>query len=68
MLTYADVCLRMLVAGIALVMHHLFSEFDAAVKNVNGLFKMDTIGDAYIAAAWMDSYALQVAFIALIQP
>jgi hypothetical protein len=58
----------MLVAGIALVMHHLFSEFDAAVKNVNGLFKMDTIGDAYIAAAWMDSYALQVAFIALIQP
>jgi hypothetical protein len=34
-------------------MHDLFSVFDEAVKAVDGLFKMDTIGDAYIAAAWL---------------
>lgn len=30
--------------GVASIMHHLFSSFDAAVKSVDGLFKMDTIG------------------------
>jgi len=35
---------------LANIMHELFSSFDAAVRTVDGLFKMDTIGDAYIAA------------------
>jgi hypothetical protein len=30
--------------GMANMMHHIFSSFDAAVKTVDGLFKMDTIG------------------------
>ena len=35
---------------LASIMHDLFSSFDKAVRTVEGLFKMDTIGDAYIAA------------------
>ena len=35
---------------LASIMHDLFSSFDKAVRPVEGLFKMDTIGDAYIAA------------------
>lgn len=34
-------------------MHKLFIAFDSAVKSSQGLFKMDTIGDAYIAAEWI---------------
>jgi len=32
----------------------IFSAFDRKVKKL-GLFKMDTIGDAYVAAGWLDS-------------
>ena len=35
---------------LALLMHKLFTYFDDTV-HANGLFKMDTIGDAYIVAA-----------------
>ena len=32
--------------------HHVFSSFDTCVQKLN-LFKMDTVGDAYIVAAWL---------------
>ena len=34
---------------LAILVHAIFSSFDAAVKNRN-LFKMDTVGDAYVVA------------------
>jgi class 3 adenylate cyclase len=37
---------------LAQTLHQLFSRFDATVRNLN-LFKMDTVGDAYIVAAWL---------------
>ena len=39
---------------LAKVMHYLFSAFDTCVQNL-GLFKMDTIGDAYVVAGWLHS-------------
>jgi hypothetical protein len=36
---------------VARLMHRLFSAFDAAVADA-GLFKMDTVGDAYVAAGF----------------
>ena len=33
-------------------MHQIFSQFDSTVRGLN-LFKMDTVGDAYIVAAWL---------------
>jgi class 3 adenylate cyclase len=33
-------------------MHEIFSQFDSTVRGLN-LFKMDTVGDAYIVAAWL---------------
>ncbi len=36
----------------ARLMHRLFSAFDAAVTGA-GLFKMDTVGDAYVAAGFL---------------
>ena len=36
---------------VARLMHRLFSAFDAAVVDA-GLFKMDTVGDAYVAAGF----------------
>ena len=45
--------------GIAALMHQLFSAFDTHLLSLNGsiLFKMDTIGDAYVAAAFIDPEA-----------
>jgi class 3 adenylate cyclase len=37
---------------LAIVMHHLFSAFDTCVQRLD-LFKMDTVGDAYIVAGWL---------------
>ena len=37
---------------LAHTLHHVFSEFDVSVQSLN-LFKMDTVGDAYIVAAWL---------------
>ena len=37
---------------LALVLHHLFSAFDSTVESLR-LFKMDTVGDAYIVAAFL---------------
>ena len=37
---------------VARLMHRLFSAFDAAVTGA-GLFKMDTVGDAYVAAGFL---------------
>ena len=37
----------------ALLMHKLFTYFDDTV-HANGLFKMDTVGDAYIVAALLE--------------
>jgi class 3 adenylate cyclase len=37
---------------LANVMHHLFSAFDTSVQSLD-LFKMDTVGDAYIIAGWL---------------
>jgi class 3 adenylate cyclase len=43
---------------VAVHIHNLFSSFDLILLGPdaasNGLFKMDTIGDEYIAAAWLD--------------
>jgi hypothetical protein len=39
---------------VARLMHRLFSAFDAAVVGA-GLFKMDTVGDAYVAAGFFPS-------------
>ena len=41
--------------GIAALMHELFSAFDTHLLSLSGssLFKMDTIGDAYVAAAFL---------------
>ena len=36
----------------ARLMHRLFSAFDAAITSA-GLFKMDTVGDAYVAAGFL---------------
>jgi class 3 adenylate cyclase len=36
---------------VARLMHRLFSAFDAAITSA-GLFKMDTVGDAYVAAGF----------------
>jgi class 3 adenylate cyclase len=43
---------------VARLMHCLFSAFDAAIINA-GLFKMDTIGDAYIAAGFVPWSSIQ---------
>ena len=44
-------------AQLAQHIHALFSAFDTILSDTqatsNGLFKMDTIGDAYVAAAWL---------------
>jgi hypothetical protein len=40
--------------GLAQVVHELFSDFDKAVLDYK-LFKVDTIGDAYIVVAWLHS-------------
>jgi hypothetical protein len=37
---------------LAQTLHQLFSRFDTTVRSLN-LFKMDTVGDAYIVAAWL---------------
>jgi class 3 adenylate cyclase len=37
---------------LALTLHHVFSVFDSYVQRLH-LFKMDTVGDAYIVAAWL---------------
>jgi hypothetical protein len=37
---------------VARLMHRLFSAFDAAITSA-GLFKMDTVGDAYVAAGFL---------------
>ncbi len=37
---------------LARTLHQIFSRFDSTVRSLN-LFKMDTVGDAYIAAAWL---------------
>ena len=37
---------------LANAMHHLFSAFDTCVQRLD-LFKMDTVGDAYIVAGWL---------------
>jgi class 3 adenylate cyclase len=38
--------------------HGIFSAFDSILSDTsaksNGVFKMDTIGDAYVSAAWLD--------------
>ena len=39
---------------LAQAMHHIFSAFDTSVQAVN-LFKMDTVGDAFIVAGWLSS-------------
>jgi class 3 adenylate cyclase len=39
---------------LAETLHQLFSRFDTTVRSLN-LFKMDTVGDAYIVAAWLTS-------------
>uniref|UniRef100_A0A0C3UAA6 Guanylate cyclase domain-containing protein n=1 Tax=Guillardia theta (strain CCMP2712) TaxID=905079 RepID=A0A0C3UAA6_GUITC len=38
---------------VAELIHSVFSQFDMAVQARN-VFKMDTIGDAYICACWID--------------
>ena len=46
---------------VAATMHSLFSAFDAVVRDY-GLFKMDTVGDAYICAGFfpgMDDYEME---------
>jgi class 3 adenylate cyclase len=35
------------------MLHDVYSSFDAAVCAAGGLFKMDTIGDAYIVIGWL---------------
>jgi hypothetical protein len=42
--------------AVARLVHRLFSGFDRAVKAL-GLFKMDTVGDAYIAAGFLPAAA-----------
>ena len=37
---------------LASLVHGIFSGFDAAVKD-RGLFKMDTVGDAYLVAGFL---------------
>ncbi|EKX45149.1 hypothetical protein GUITHDRAFT_44001, partial [Guillardia theta CCMP2712] len=37
---------------VATMVHSIFSAFDSSVERLD-LFKMDTIGDAYIVAAWL---------------
>jgi class 3 adenylate cyclase len=46
---------------LALLMHKLFTYFDDTVYS-NGLFKMDTVGDAYIVAALLPDGDLQRTF------
>ena len=38
--------------ALARALHQIFSDFDTAVTTLK-LFKMDTVGDAYIVAAWL---------------
>ena len=40
---------------LAQTLHQLFSRFDTTVRSLN-LFKMDTVGDAYIVAAWLTAH------------
>ena len=42
---------------LAQALHELFSAFDTAVQHL-GLFKVDTVGDAFIVAAWLPPNAL----------
>jgi class 3 adenylate cyclase len=46
---------------VALLVHRLFSRFDSAVRQL-GLFKMDTVGDAYFAAGFLPPAAAQDGF------
>ena len=39
---------------LAQALHHIFSVFDKEVLRAN-FFKMDTVGDAYVVAAWLPS-------------
>ncbi|EKX43888.1 hypothetical protein GUITHDRAFT_48852, partial [Guillardia theta CCMP2712] len=38
---------------VAKLIHSLFSAFDSLVTEEEGVFKMDTIGDAYVCAGWV---------------
>jgi class 3 adenylate cyclase len=40
---------------LAQTLHQLFSRFDSTVRSLN-LFKMDTVGDAYIVSAWLTAH------------
>jgi len=42
---------------LAQVLHQIFSAFDTTVQALD-LFKVDTVGDAFIVAAWLPNHDL----------
>jgi class 3 adenylate cyclase len=51
---FTQLCRKMGHMAVAQLMHELFSAFDESVKSLRSrLFKMDTVGDAYVAAGWL---------------
>eukprot|EP00960_Hanusia_phi_P051541 760859-Hanusia_phi.AAC.3 len=50
---YTELTARQEAIKVAQLIHSVFSQFDEAVQARN-IFKMDTIGDAYICACWID--------------
>ncbi|EKX32818.1 hypothetical protein GUITHDRAFT_44340, partial [Guillardia theta CCMP2712] len=50
---YTELSSKMEVMQLAMLVHSVFSRFDSAVQT-RQLFKMDTIGDAYVCACWVD--------------
>ena len=49
---FTDFSHRVSPVALARALHQIFSDFDTAVTTLK-LFKMDTVGDAYIVAAWL---------------
>ena len=49
---FTELSQKMTPMEIAQALHHIFSSFDSTVQNLS-LFKMDTVGDAYVVAAWL---------------
>jgi class 3 adenylate cyclase len=51
---FTQLCRKLGHMAVAQLMHELFSAFDESVKSLRSrLFKMDTVGDAYVAAGWL---------------